>query len=255
MNIPQPIDHQCVVAQLQLATDQQGRLAIGREDVELEEIPADDNDKVEIHSILCPCIGKESEKCGFEISRADKTQSAIKMEISVQPVSGYVVEVNGQKETPLALTYEEAMESVAIDRKIAKAEQKMICQIIYSLPGRIAQESRLLGYYFSWDPGGRSYACSSDHQPMTLFFFQSIEYRLVTYDNWILSLDCQPGWQERSKILLHRAIRERCADSYKLIDMPIGSRLVPQVFAIHEQGSCPSLFQRKLGGQKLLEYI
>ena len=163
MNIPQPIDHQCVVAQPQLATDQQGRLAFGREDVELEKIPADDNDKVEIDSILCPCIGKESEKYGFEISRADKTQSAIKMEINMQPVPGYVVEVNGQKETPLALTYEEAEESVAIDRKIAKTGQKMISQIIYSLPGRIAQESRLLGYYFPWDPGGRSYKCSSDH--------------------------------------------------------------------------------------------
>ena len=204
MNIPQPIDHQCVVAQPQLATDQQGRLAFGREDVELEKIPADDNDKVEIDSILCPCIGNESEKYGFEISRANKTQSAIKMEISVQPVPGYVVEVNGQKEIPLALTYEEAKESVAIDRKIAKAGQKMISQIIYSMPRRIAQESRLLGYYFPWDPGGRRYECSSDHQPMTLFFFQSIEYRLVTYDNWILSLDCQPGWQERSKTLLHR---------------------------------------------------
>ena len=52
MNIPQPIDHQCVVAQPQLATDQQVQLAIGREDVELEEIPADDNDKVKIDSIL-----------------------------------------------------------------------------------------------------------------------------------------------------------------------------------------------------------
>ena len=41
MNIPQPIDHKCVVAQPQLAMDQQGQLAIGREDVELEEIPAD----------------------------------------------------------------------------------------------------------------------------------------------------------------------------------------------------------------------
>lgn len=153
MNIPQPIDHQYVVAQPQLATDQQIQLAIGREDVELEEIPADDNDKVKIDSILCPCIGKESEKYGFEISRADKSQSAIKMEISVQPVPGNVVEVNGQKETPLALTYEEAKESVAVDRKIAKAGQKMISQIIYSLPGRIAQESRLLGYYFPWEPG------------------------------------------------------------------------------------------------------
>ena len=126
MNIPQPIDHQCVVAQPQLATDQQVQLAIGREDVELEEIPADDNDKVKIDSILCPCIRKESEKYGFDISRADKSQSAIKMEISMQPVPGYVVEVNGQKKTPLALTYEEAKELVAVDRKIAKAGQKMI---------------------------------------------------------------------------------------------------------------------------------
>jgi len=163
MNIPQPIDHQCVGAQPQLATDQQVQLAIGREDVELEEIPADDNDKVKIDSILCLCIGKESEKYGFEISRADKSQSAIKMEISVQPIPGNVVKVNGQKETPLALTYEEAKESVAIDRKIAKAGQKMISQIIYSMPRRIAKESRLLGYYFPWDPGGRSYKCSSDH--------------------------------------------------------------------------------------------
>ena len=130
-------------------------MAIGREDVELEEISADDNDKVKIDSILCPCIGKESEKYGFEISRADKSQSAIKMEISVQPILGYVVEVNGQKKTTLALTYEEAKESVAVDRKIAKAGQKMISQIIYSLPGRIAQESRLLEYYFPWDPGGQ----------------------------------------------------------------------------------------------------
>ena len=108
-----------------MAADQQGQLAIGREDVELEEIPADDNDKVKIDSILCPCIRKESEKYGFEISRADKTQSAIKMEISVQPIPGYVVEVNGQKKTPLALTFEEAKELVAVDRKIAKAGQKM----------------------------------------------------------------------------------------------------------------------------------
>ena len=128
-------------------------MAIGREDVELEEIPADDNDKVKIDSILCPCIRKESEKYGFEISRADKSQSAIKMEISVQPVPGNVVEVNGQKETPLALTYEEAKESVTVDRKIVKARQKMISQIIYSLPGRIAQEFWLLGYYFPWEPG------------------------------------------------------------------------------------------------------
>ena len=173
MNIPQPIDHQCVGAQPQLATDQQVQLAIGREDIELEEIPADGNEKVKIDSILCPCIRKESEKYGFDISRADKSQSAIKMEISVQPVPGYIVEVNGQKETPLALTYEEAKESVAIDRKIAKAGQKMISQIIYSMPRRIAQESRLLGYYFPWDPGGRSYECSSDHQPMTRCTFQS----------------------------------------------------------------------------------
>ena len=134
INIPQPIDHQCVVAQPQLATDQQVQLAIGREDVELEEIPADDNDKVKIDSILCPCIGNESEKYGFEISRANKTQSAIKMEISVQPVPGNVVEVNGQKDTHLALTYQEGKESVAVDWKMAKAGQKMISQIIYSLP-------------------------------------------------------------------------------------------------------------------------
>ena len=130
-------------------------MAIEREDVELEEIRVDDNDKVKINSILCPCIGEESEKYGFEISRADKIQSAIKMEISVQPVPGNVVEVNGQKERPLALTYEEAKESVAIDQKVAKAGQKMISQIIYSLPGRIVQESRLLEYYFPWDPGGQ----------------------------------------------------------------------------------------------------
>ena len=129
-------------------------MAIEREDVELEEIRVDDNDKVKINSILCPCIGEESEKYGFEISRADKIQSAIKMEISVQPVPGNVVEVNGQKERPLALTYEEAKESVAIDQKVAKAGQKMISQIIYPLPGRTAQESRLLGYYFPWDLGG-----------------------------------------------------------------------------------------------------
>ena len=70
-------------------------MAIEREDVELEEIRVDDNDKVKINSILCPCIGEESEKYGFEISRADKSQSAIKMEISMQLVAGYVVEVNG----------------------------------------------------------------------------------------------------------------------------------------------------------------
>ena len=109
-------------------------MAIGREDVELEEIPDDDNDKVKIDSILCPCIGKEYEKYGFEISRADKSQSAIKMEISVQTVPENIVEVNGQKETPLALTYEEAKELVTVDRKIVKARQKMISQIIYSLP-------------------------------------------------------------------------------------------------------------------------
>ena len=57
------------------------------------------------------------------------------------------------RKRPLALTYEEAKESVAVDRKIAKAGQKMISQIIYSLPGHIAQESRPLGYYFSWEPG------------------------------------------------------------------------------------------------------
>ena len=119
----QPMAHQLVVEQSQLVMDQQVQLAIGREKGRLEEILADDNDKVEIDSILCPCIGKESEKYGFEISRADKTQSAIKMEISMQPVPGYVVEVNGQKETPLALTYEEAKESMAVDRKNAKARQ------------------------------------------------------------------------------------------------------------------------------------
>ena len=138
MNIPQPIDHQCVRAQPQLATDQQVQLAIGREDVELEEIP------------------------------------------------GNIVEVNSQKETPLALTYEEAKESVVVERKIAKAGQKMISQIIYSLPGRIiqkywllgiclpwkpgdqekkiiAQNYRLLGDYFHWDPGGQSCNCIKYH--------------------------------------------------------------------------------------------
>ena len=109
-----------------------------------------------------PMHWKESEKYGFEISRADKTQSAIKMEISMQPVPGNVVEVNGQKETLLALTYEEAKELVAVDRKIAKAGQMMISQIIYSQPGGIAQNYRLLGDYFPWDPGERSYECSSD---------------------------------------------------------------------------------------------
>jgi len=129
-------------------------LAIGREDVELEEISADDNDKVKIDSILCPCIGKEYEK--YKISRADKTQSAIKMEISMQHVPGYVVEVNGQKETPLALTYEEAKESVAVDRKIVEVGHKVVSWIIYcSLPKHIAQEYQLLGSYFPWDPGGQ----------------------------------------------------------------------------------------------------
>ena len=71
------------------------------------------------------------------------------MEISMQPVPGYVVEVNGQKKTPLALTYEEAKELVVVERKTAKAGQKMISHIIYSLPGHIAQESQPLGYYFS----------------------------------------------------------------------------------------------------------
>ena len=104
----------------------------------MDEIPADDNDKVKIDLILCSCIGKEFEKYGFEISRADKSQSAIKMEISVQTVPENIVEVNGQKETPLVLTYEEAKESVAVDRKIAKVRQKMISQIIYSLLRRIA---------------------------------------------------------------------------------------------------------------------
>ena len=32
-----------------------------------------------------------------------------------------------------------------------------------------------------WDPGGRSCECSSDHQPIILFLFQFIDYRLVTY--------------------------------------------------------------------------
>ena len=131
-------------------------MAIGREDVELEEIPADDNDKVKINSILCPCTGKESEKYGFEISRTGKTQSAIKMKISVQHVPGNVIEVNGQKETPLALTYEEAKESVAVDRKIVEVGHKVVSWIIYcSLPKHIAQEYQLLGYYFPWDPGGQ----------------------------------------------------------------------------------------------------
>ena len=131
-------------------------MAIGREDVELDEIPADDNDKVKIDSILCPCIRKESEKYGFEISRADKIQSAIKMEISVQPVPGNVVEVNGQKERPLALTYEEAKESVAVDRKSVEVGHKVVSWIIYcSLPKHIAQEYQLLGSYFPWDPGGQ----------------------------------------------------------------------------------------------------
>ena len=128
-------------------------MAIGREDVELDEIPADDYDKVKIDLILCSCIGKEFEKYGFEISRADKSQSAIKMEISVQTVPENIVEVNGQKETSLALTYEKAKKSVAIDRKIAKAGQKMISQIIYSLPGRIIQEYWLLGICLPWKPG------------------------------------------------------------------------------------------------------
>jgi hypothetical protein len=53
------------------------------------------------------------------------------MEISVQPILGYVVEVNGQKKTTLALTYEEAKESVAVDQKIAKAGQKMLAAQTY----------------------------------------------------------------------------------------------------------------------------
>ena len=71
----------------------------------------------------------------------------------MQPVPGNIVEVNGQKETPLVLTYEEAKESVAVDRKIAKVRQKMISQIIYSLPGRIIQEYWLLGICLPWKPG------------------------------------------------------------------------------------------------------
>ena len=129
-------------------------MAIGREDVELEEIPADDNDKVKIDSILCSCIGKEFEKYGFEISRADKSQSAIKMEISVQPVPGNVVEVNGQKETPLALTYQEGKESVAVDRKMVEAWKKMVSWNNYCPhPRNIIQKYRLLGIYFPWKPG------------------------------------------------------------------------------------------------------
>ena len=36
-----------------------------------------------------------------------------------------------------------------------------------------------------WDPGGRSCECSSDHQPIILFLFQFIDYRLVTYAHWL----------------------------------------------------------------------
>ena len=61
--------------------------------------------------------------------------------------------------------------------------KKMIFWNNYCPPPRniIAQNYRLFGDYFLWNPGGRSYKCSSDHWPITLFFFQFIDYRLVTY--------------------------------------------------------------------------
>ena len=67
--------------------------------------------------------------------------------------------------------------------EVVELEKKMVSWNNYCPPPRniIAQNYRLFGDYFSWDPGGRSYKCSSDHWPITLFFFQFIDYRLVTY--------------------------------------------------------------------------
>ena len=42
-----------------------------------------------------------------------------------------------------------------------------------------------------WDPGGRSCECISDHQLITLFFFQFIDYRLVVRTYRLLLLDCR----------------------------------------------------------------
>ena len=67
--------------------------------------------------------------------------------------------------------------------EVVELGKKMVSWNNYCPPPRniIAQNYRLFGDYFSWDPGGRSYKCSSDHWPITLFFFQFIDYRLVTY--------------------------------------------------------------------------
>ena len=47
----------------------------------------------------------------------------------------------------------------------------MIFQIIYLLPGRIAQESQLLGYYFSWEPGDQKLKnIAQKDQPFGVYF-------------------------------------------------------------------------------------
>ena len=75
------------------------------------------------------------------------------------------------RKRPLALTYEEAKESVTIDRKIAKAGQKMISRIIYSLPRRIAQEYQLLGSYFPWEPGDQELNnIGQKYRPFGIYF-------------------------------------------------------------------------------------
>ena len=101
--------------------------------------------------------------------------------------------------------------------------KKMVFWNNYCPPPRniIAQNYRLFGDYFSWDPGGRSYKCSSDHWPITLFFFQFIDYRLVTYAYWLsrskangsaagsLSLTHSDSWNIEGKIHLSRIVADQ----------------------------------------------
>ena len=55
------------------------------------------------------------------------------------------------RKRPLALTYEEAKESVAVDRKVAKAGQMMISQIIFTRCPEVSL--RIIGYLEIIFPG------------------------------------------------------------------------------------------------------
>ena len=99
----------------------------------------------------------------------------------------YMANVNGHdgKFNSMILVFQRAEKSEAIVRESSGE------YIISTGKANIVILTRVLAIIFTkynrgfclnlWDPGGRSCECISDHQLITLFFFQFIDYRLVTY--------------------------------------------------------------------------